>query len=291
MTATLDRRDALTKVLPMAYAASEAILAVYATGTVEVEYKGKDDPVTIADKKANAILCAALERAFPGLPIVAEESDPGTFAGWAGAPAVWFVDPLDGTREFIARNGEFAVMIGLAEHGRATLGVIVCPALERSFVGALGVGAFEVAKDGTETPIHVSGVARRARARLAREARRPSQGGAVRQRGGEGHPHRRGRGRHLLTARPRRKALGLVRAGGHRRRRRGRSDRRAGQRLRVRVGEALERPRVHRDQRQAARGGHRVDPASLALRASVQRPRHRASSRFLPGSAPISRPS
>jgi 3'(2'), 5'-bisphosphate nucleotidase len=159
MTATLDRRDALTKVLPMAYAASEAILAVYATGTVEVEYKGKDDPVTIADKKANAILCAALERAFPGLPIVAEESDPGTFAGWAGAPAVWFVDPLDGTREFIARNGEFAVMIGLAEHGRATLGVIVCPALERSFVGALGVGAFEVAKDGTETPIHVSGVA------------------------------------------------------------------------------------------------------------------------------------
>ena len=57
--------------------------------------------------------------------IVAEESDPTSFAGYASASAVWFVDPLDGTREFVARNGEFAVMIGLAEEGRATAGVIV----------------------------------------------------------------------------------------------------------------------------------------------------------------------
>ena len=95
-------------------------------------------------------------RAFPGAPIVAEESDPADYAGFAGAEAAWFVDPLDGTREFVEHNGEFAVMIGLAERGRATLGVIVAPAWERSFVGIAGEGAWEVAADGSRTPIRVS---------------------------------------------------------------------------------------------------------------------------------------
>ncbi len=162
----IDRSEALTRVLAIARAASLRILDVYATGTVAVEYKGKDDPVTIADREANTIVCDALARAYPGIPIVAEESDPASFAGWAGAPAVWFVDPLDGTREFIARNGEFAVMIGLAELGRATLGVIVCPAEGRDFVGAAGLGAFEVSKDGARRPIHVSSVKTLAEAEL-----------------------------------------------------------------------------------------------------------------------------
>jgi 3'(2'), 5'-bisphosphate nucleotidase len=158
----IDRAEALSRVLAIARTASERILSVYAAGGVTVEYKGKDDPVTIADREANAIVCNALALAYPGVPIVAEESDPATFAGWAGSPAVWFVDPLDGTREFIARNGEFAVMVGLAEEGRATLGVIVCPSLDggaRDFVGAEGLGAFEVGKDGSRKAIHVSGVA------------------------------------------------------------------------------------------------------------------------------------
>jgi 3'(2'), 5'-bisphosphate nucleotidase len=163
---TIDRAEAIDRVLAIAQQASQRILAVYATGTVAVEYKGKDDPVTVADRDANAIVCEALARIYPGVPIVAEESDPATFAGWAGAPAVWFVDPLDGTREFIARNGEFAVMVGLAEEGRATLGIIVCPAERRTFVGALGIGAFEVSADGTRTPIHVSAVAELADAEL-----------------------------------------------------------------------------------------------------------------------------
>ncbi len=86
----------------------------------------------------------------------AEESDPTAFAGFEAAPAAWFVDPLDGTREFVARNGEFAVMIGLAERGAATLGVIVCPARGRSFAGVVGEGAYEVHDDGSRAPIRVS---------------------------------------------------------------------------------------------------------------------------------------
>ena len=141
--------------LAAAREAAEGILRVYAA-PFDVEYKAKDDPVTVADKQANALLCERLARAFPGVPLVAEESDPAAYAGFGGAEAAWFIDPLDGTREFVAKNGEFAVMVGLAERGRATVGVIVAPAWDRAFVGVVGEGAWEVDGDGRQRAIHVS---------------------------------------------------------------------------------------------------------------------------------------
>ncbi len=135
--------------------AAQGILRVYAE-PFEVEYKTGDDPVTRADREANDFICEELARSFPGVPIVAEESDPRTYAGFARADTAWFVDPLDGTREFVAKNGEFVVMLGLAERGRATVGVIVVPISGRTFVGITGEGAWEVAADGTRKPIHVS---------------------------------------------------------------------------------------------------------------------------------------
>jgi 3'(2'), 5'-bisphosphate nucleotidase len=147
--------------LAAAREASALILQVY-SGAFDVEYKAKDDPVTIADKRANALLVERLTAAFPGVPVVAEESDPASYAAYRGAPEAWFVDPLDGTREFVARNGEFAVMLGLAEKGRATVGVVVAPAWGRAFVGVVGEGAWEVAADGSTKPIHVT-----ARAQIA----------------------------------------------------------------------------------------------------------------------------
>ncbi len=156
---TVDREAALARVLAVAREAGEGIARIYA-GAFDVEYKGKNDPVTRADREANALICAELARSYPGVPIVAEESDAATYAGFSRAPAAWFVDPLDGTREFVARNGEFAVMIGLAEAGRAVLGVLVLPAIGRSFVGAEGIGAFEVVASGARTAIHVWVLAR-----------------------------------------------------------------------------------------------------------------------------------
>lgn len=135
--------------------AAQGILRVYAE-PFEVEYKTGDDPVTRADREANDFICEELARSFPGVPIVAEESDPRTYAGFARADTAWFVDPLDGTREFVAKNGEFVVMLGLAERGRATVGVIVVPISGRTFVGITGEGAWEVAADGTRKSIHVS---------------------------------------------------------------------------------------------------------------------------------------
>jgi 3'(2'), 5'-bisphosphate nucleotidase len=135
--------------------ASALVMEVYAT-SFAVDFKAKDDPVTEADRRSNALLVARLERAFPGVPLVAEESDPATYAGFAGAEAAWFIDPLDGTREFVARNGEFAVMLGFVERGRAVLGVIAAPAWGRTFAGIVGRGAWEIAADGARSPIHVS---------------------------------------------------------------------------------------------------------------------------------------
>jgi len=148
-------RRAVEPALAAAREASAIIMGVYAT-PFDVMYKSKDDPVTRADHEANALLCDRLARVSPGVPIVAEESDPSTYAGFAGARAAWFVDPLDGTREFVSKNGEFAVMIGLAENGRATLGIIVAPAWGRAFVGIVGEGAWEVTESGARTPIHVT---------------------------------------------------------------------------------------------------------------------------------------
>lgn len=141
--------------LAAAREAAAMIMRVYAA-PFEVQFKAKDDPVTIADRESNAFLCERLAAAFPGVPIVAEESDPHSYVGFEKAEAVWFVDPLDGTREFVARNGEFAVMVGLARHGRAQMGVILAPAWGRAFVGVVGRGAWEIAADGTRTPIRVS---------------------------------------------------------------------------------------------------------------------------------------
>ena len=159
------RADVLTRALAIAAEASVIVMDVYTGGgAFDVEYKGKNDPVTRADKLANLHITRALAAAFPGVPIVAEESDPAAYAGFEAAPSAFFVDPLDGTREFVAKNGQFAVMIGLAEEGRATLGVVAWPALGRTFAGE-GGRAFEVTA-GVTRDVRVSATAALAQARV-----------------------------------------------------------------------------------------------------------------------------
>jgi 3'(2'), 5'-bisphosphate nucleotidase len=166
----------LARVLEIARDASTLVLGVY-QGEFDVEYKGKNDPVTSADRAANLYIARALGEAFPGIPIVAEESDPASFAGFEVSAAAFFVDPLDGTREFVARNDQFAVMIGLAEEGRATLGVVTWPSLRRSFGGAEG-RAFEVRGDG-EHVVDVSRTASLEQARVVISRSRHAEGTAA----------------------------------------------------------------------------------------------------------------
>lgn len=148
----------LEPMLEIAYQAAELVLEIYKT-PFSVEFKGPKDPVTAADRRANDLICRKLADAFPGVPIVAEESDPETFAGYQKKERVFFVDPLDGTAEFIGRNGEFVVMIGLVEDAIARAGIVVAPAKEMAWAGVAGSGAWEI-EGNTRRPIRVSAVDR-----------------------------------------------------------------------------------------------------------------------------------
>jgi 3'(2'), 5'-bisphosphate nucleotidase len=163
----------LEEVLAISGQAAAAIREIY-KHPFEVEFKIGDDPVTLADRQANEIIVEGLTAAFPGIPVVAEESDPDSYAAWLGADTVWFVDPLDGTRDFVKRNGEFAVMIGLAQGGRALLGVIDCPADGRRFAGSALEGSFEILPDGTRRKLRVSTTTDPRQAEMVVSRSRPS---------------------------------------------------------------------------------------------------------------------
>lgn len=151
--------------LGIAREASSVIRRVY-QGAFSVDYKAPNDPVTAADREANELICRRLAQHFPGVPVVAEESDPSSFSGYRSAERIFFVDPLDGTREFVAKNDEFVVMIGLVDGDRPTLGVIHAPALDWSYVGVVGLGAWSIDPNGNEAPIAVSRVNELAQAKI-----------------------------------------------------------------------------------------------------------------------------
>jgi 3'(2'), 5'-bisphosphate nucleotidase len=129
----------------------------YAAG-FDVEYKSPGDPVTEADKAANALICQRLQSEFPDAAVVAEESPEETYQDYRRKERVFFVDPLDGTREFVARNGQFVVMIGLLVENTVQLGVIHAPATGTTWYGGAGFGAVRRDSDGTERPISVGKV-------------------------------------------------------------------------------------------------------------------------------------
>lgn len=154
----------LAVLLDIAADAAKVVMEVYAR-PFDVDFKGPQDPVTEADRRANDLICDRLEQAFPGVPIVAEESDPSTFGDYRHHARVFFVDPVDGTREFVDKNGEFAVMIGVVEGARAVGAVIDAPARGDVFAGWVGQGAFR-RRGGREEPLHVSRIADITRGRL-----------------------------------------------------------------------------------------------------------------------------
>ncbi len=155
----------LDSLLTIAAEAAAIVDEVY-RAPFDVEYKGPADPVTAADRRANELIVTRLGERFPGVPVVAEESAPERFAGFRSAERIFFVDPLDGTREFVKKNGEFVVMIGLVEGNTPTLGVLYSPVSNEAWAGAVGHGSALVAADGRRTPLTVSDVTKLGDARI-----------------------------------------------------------------------------------------------------------------------------
>ena len=133
-TVGIDRAQLLDKVVGFVRAAHAEILRVYARpGSAQL--KADQSPLTEADLASHQVLTVALATLQPRLPVLSEEGglpDAATRASW---PVYWLIDPLDGTKEFLARNGEFTVNVALMEGTRPTLGVVGVPARDQVFVG------------------------------------------------------------------------------------------------------------------------------------------------------------
>jgi 3'(2'), 5'-bisphosphate nucleotidase len=145
MLSSAERRTLLAGMVDAACEAGELILRHYAQG-VEHRTKADKSPITIADEEAEALILAHLARIAPGVPVVAEELAAAGKTPDIGKGAFFLVDPLDGTKEFLSRNGEFTVNIALIEQGAPTAGVVFAPAKNRLFWGTDNQ-AFEQASD------------------------------------------------------------------------------------------------------------------------------------------------
>ncbi|ASJ76645.1 3'(2'),5'-bisphosphate nucleotidase CysQ [Granulosicoccus antarcticus] len=156
MSIALEIADRLThEALAIARQAGTRIVEVYKGENCEVAYKSDETPVTTADLAAHHIILHELQQLMPCLPVLSEESDGISFEERHGWPAYWLVDPLDGTREFLRRNGEFSVNIALVVGNRPIAGVIVAPVLDIAYFATQGVGAFKQIGSSEPQPIHV----------------------------------------------------------------------------------------------------------------------------------------
>lgn len=142
-------------VVDLARHAGDGILEVYATD-FDVQNKADESPLTQADLASHRRIVAGLDKLTPDIPIISEEDGLPDFGVRREWQRYWLIDPLDGTREFVNRNGEFTVNIALIENHRPVLGVVHVPVQGKTYVGCHGYGADVREADGVPRNISVS---------------------------------------------------------------------------------------------------------------------------------------
>ena len=136
----MNLKDLIEPVASLAREAGERILEVYATD-FDVQSKDDDSPLTKADLASHRTIMAGLATLTPGVPVISEEGGLPAFSERSTWPRYWLIDPLDGTKEFVNRNGEFTVNIALIDAHRPVFGVVRVPVKRRTYIGCDGVGA------------------------------------------------------------------------------------------------------------------------------------------------------
>ncbi|MBB88149.1 3'(2'),5'-bisphosphate nucleotidase CysQ [Abyssibacter sp.] len=142
----------LQALVAVARRAGECIMKHYGD-EVAVRYKADESPVTAADLAAHQSILDELIALTPGVPRLSEEAAAVPWAQRQAWTRYWLIDPLDGTREFIARNGEFTVNIALIEHGEPVMGVVHAPDLDETYYAARGQGAWMATRRGSPAPM------------------------------------------------------------------------------------------------------------------------------------------
>lgn len=154
----MDQIKLAGKVVEITRSAGAAIMEIYKeaeTSDLQIKQKADESPLTIADRAANAIICAGLETLAIKYPIVSEENKAIPYEERSTFSYSWLVDPLDGTKEFIKKNGEFTVNIALVHNGQLEMGVVYAPDLEEMYWAVKGHGAF-LEKNGQKTALRTA---------------------------------------------------------------------------------------------------------------------------------------
>ena len=141
----------IKKLIVASREAGDAILDVYDKDDLSISAKSDNSPLTQADLASNKILCDALKSLAPEIPIISEECDNSDYNIRKEWEYCWIVDPLDGTKEFIKRNGEFTTNVALVHNGKPILGVVYAPVLDEMYYGGAGCGAYLEKMDKTQT--------------------------------------------------------------------------------------------------------------------------------------------
>ena len=139
----------LEKIIEIAKDAGIVIMEIYQKD-FSIEYKDDNSPLTEADLKSNELICEALIRLYPNIPILSEENKMVSYEERKEWDYFWLIDPIDGTKEFIKKNGEFTVNIALIKEGIPVLGVVYAPVLDDMYSAKKGEGAF---KNGEKLPL------------------------------------------------------------------------------------------------------------------------------------------
>jgi 3'(2'), 5'-bisphosphate nucleotidase len=141
-------------VVELSREAGDAIMEIYNGPAFQVTRKEDKSPLTAADLASHHAIVAGLQKLTPEWPVLSEESESTPYETRREWPLFWLVDPLDGTKEFLKRNGEFTVNIALVEADAPILGVVYAPASGKMYFAARGVGAFKQ-ENGENFPIRV----------------------------------------------------------------------------------------------------------------------------------------
>ena len=134
----------VNNILQISKDAGEEILSIYKSGAFEIESKNDSSPLTKADKVSNEIICESLKKLNPDIPIISEENCDVTFSERVNWERYWLIDPLDGTKEFIKKNGEFTVNIALIENNKPILGVIFAPVKSDIYFAQKNYGSYKI---------------------------------------------------------------------------------------------------------------------------------------------------
>ena len=143
----------LDQLKAIALEAGKRMMTFY-DGEMGVTYKEDDSPLTLADKASHDHIVSGLQASFPGIPIVSEEGEVPPYEDRKNYEQFWLVDPLDGTKEFIKKNGEFTVNIALIDKNQSIMGVVYIPAQKKMYYAAKGEGAWLSIDGGQPVQLH-----------------------------------------------------------------------------------------------------------------------------------------